>query len=101
MDNLVQIIQLLIVFIPVNLSKLLCFTARGPQLFGKKVVGILQLLLEIVVVCHQHGLCATLSETTIVFVKMGWDNFVGDADQDYPPDYFATRIGIGLSVGGP
>ena len=39
---------------------------------GKKLLGILQLLLEIVT---RHGLCATLS--SIVFVKSGWDNFAG------------------------
>ena len=42
------------------------------QLLVQKILGILQLLLEIVT---RHGLCATLS--SIVFVKSGWDNFAG------------------------
>ena len=70
----------------------------GSQLSGKKLPSILQLLLEIVV-RHQHGLCATLSLPPLFLSK--WDGTtLLDADQDYP-DYFATWIGIGLSVGGP
>ena len=65
------------------------------QLLVQKILGILQLLLEIVT---RHGLCATLSLPALFLSNWDGTTLLG-ADQDYP-DYFATRIEIGLNAAG-